>query len=153
MKTIISVFALSALAVSLFAQAPEKTADAPAAEKKPAAAGKAQPGVGKAPAAGQNSKKQAEEADDGTVMIDSKGEPDERGSVGQTAGEAAEPEVEVPGGLPSSYGQCKGVISDGGRSILVFENPDDGTVYFVQITLGRTGAAWKLVDRILRSAD
>jgi hypothetical protein len=59
----------------------------------------------------------------------------------------------VPGGIPASYGQCKGVMNDGGRTLLVFESADDGAISFVQVTLGKAGAAWKLVDRIYRSAE
>ena len=148
MRTIISVFVLSALALTLSAQAPAKKSDA-----QPAAA-KAQDG--KNPAAGQNSKKQAEaEADEGTVMIDSRADQEETGRfAAQPAADAAErADMDVPGGMPSSYGQCKGVISEGGRNVMVFENPEDGTLHFVQVTLGKNSVSWKLMDRILRSGD
>lgn len=158
MRTIISLFALSALAVSLSAQVPAVKTAAPAAEKKTAAAVKApapEAKSAKTAAAAQASKKQSEtEPDEGTVMIDSKAEQEENGRiVMQSDDNTAEREVNVPGGLPSSYGQCKGVISEGGRNLLVFESPDDGAIYFVQVTLGKNGAAWKLVSRIPRSAD
>lgn len=145
MRTIISVFVLSALALTLSAQAPAKKSDA-----QPAAA-KAQ--EGRNPAAAQNSKKQAEaEADEGTVMIDSKADQEETGHfAAQPAAERAD--LDAPGGMPSSYGQCKGVISEGGRNVMVFENPEDGTIYFVQVNLGKSSVSWKLVDRILRSGD
>ena len=65
----------------------------------------------------------------------------------------AERGADVPGGLPSSYGQCKGVMNEGGRTILIFESLDDGAIYFVQVNVGKNSVSWKLVDRILRSAD
>jgi len=92
--------------------------------------------------------KQDQEAEESVVMIDSKAEPEDTGAY------SAEPEDHmVPGGLPLSYGQCKGIITDAGRSLLVFESLDDGTVTFVQITIGKTIVSWKLVARIPRSAD
>ena len=54
--------------------------------------------------------------------------------------------------MPASYGQLKGTLSDGGRSLLVFES-DDGTISFVQIFTGKNAVSWKLVSRIYRSAD
>jgi hypothetical protein len=137
------VFVLSALAASLFAQTPAKKNDATASAVK-----------AQAPAA-QNARKQAEaEAEEGTVMIDSKADQEEPArSAAQSEDPAAEREVNVPGGLPSSYGQCKGVISEAGRNVMIFESQDDGTVYFVQVNLGKSSVSWKLLDRLPRSAD
>lgn len=155
MRTIMSVFLLAALAVSLCAQDP----GVPAAEKKQAAAAvkatvpeaKSAKAATAAPAKKQTD---AAEPDDGTVMIDSKADQEEAGrSVAKPVEEAVEREVDVPGGLPVSYGQCKGVINEGGRNLLVFENPDDGTVYLVQVIVGKNGVSWKLAGSIPRSAD
>jgi len=147
MRTILSVLVLSALAVSLGAQAAAEKPAASAAGKKPAAAAKA--------LAAQTPKKLSEaEPDDGTVMIDSKADPEDTGRVVmQSEDNAPESEINVPGGMPSSYGQCKGVISEGGRNLLVFESSDDGSIYFVQVTMGSSSVAWKLVGSIPRSAD
>ena len=71
----------------------------------------------------------------------------------QTAAAEAVKADAVQAGLPSSYGQCKGVIADAGRNLLIFESPDDGSVSFVQVTVGKANVSWKLVDRIPRSAD
>lgn len=95
--------------------------------------------------------RQEQEAEESVVMIDSKGDGGETESP--SAYGAEQEERAVPGGLPSSYGQCKGVIADAGRNILIFESPDDGAVSFVQVTVGKANVSWKLVDRIPRSAD
>lgn len=95
--------------------------------------------------------RQEQEAEESVVMIDSKGEAGE--AEAPAAYGAEQEERVVPGGLPSSYGQCKGVIADAGRNILIFESPDDGSVSFVQVTVGKSNVSWKLVDRIPRSAD
>jgi hypothetical protein len=111
----------------------------PAADKKKSAA---------KPAA---DKQADQESEDSVVMIDSKGgDAEDNGSF--SAGEDRE-EKAVPGGLPASYGQCKGTITEGGRSLLVFESPDDGTVSFVQVSVGKNNVTWKLAGRIPRSAD
>ena len=95
--------------------------------------------------------RQEQDAEESVVMIDSKGDA---GETETPAAYGAEQEERVvPGGLPSSYGQCKGVISDAGRNLLIFESPDDGSVSFVQVTVGKANVSWKLVDRIPRSAD
>lgn len=92
------------------------------------------------------------DAEESGVMIDSRSDGEE---TGRFAASASREEREDPaaGGLPSSYGQLKGVMSDAGRSLLVFESPDDGSITFVQVTIGKNNAAWKLVDRIHRGAD
>ncbi|MCX5791715.1 MAG: hypothetical protein NTY45_05775 [Elusimicrobia bacterium] len=156
MRTIISVFVLSALAIALGAQAQAKKPGAPAFGKNPAAIITAQAAdVKKAKAAPAAQKKQADtEPEEGTVMIDSKaGAEETERYAGQPEGADAERGADVPGGLPSSYGQCKGVMNEGGRTILIFESLDDGAIYFVQVNVGKSSVSWKLVDRILRSAD
>ncbi len=92
--------------------------------------------------------RQEQEAEESVVMIDSKGEVESPSAYG-----AGQEERAVPGGLPSSYGQCKGVIVDAGRNLLIFESPDDGSVSFVQVTVGKANVSWKLVGRIPRSGD
>ncbi len=123
--------------------AADKKAAAPAVQPKKAV--KAEPA--KAAAAKQDE----QDAEESVVMIDSKAEVEEAESA--AAYGADQDERAVPGGLPLSYGQCKGIINDAGRSLLVFESPDDGTVSFVQVTIGRSNVSWKLVDRIPRSVD
>ena len=156
MRTIMSVFVRAALAVTLCAQAQDKKTGAPAFAKNPAAIITAQAAdVKKAKTAPAAQKKQADtEPEEGTVMIDSKaGAEETERYAGQPEGVDAERGVDVPGGLPSSYGQCKGVMNEGGRTILIFESLEDGTIYFVQVTVGKNSVSWKLVDRIPRSAD
>ncbi|OGS12868.1 MAG: hypothetical protein A2234_06625 [Elusimicrobia bacterium RIFOXYA2_FULL_58_8] len=152
------VFVFSTFAVALFAQAPGKKDSAPAPEAKQAVLVKAQSAdekSGKTAPARKTAKKQSEpEAEEGTVMIDSKSDPDDAGRfVPQSEDSAGEREADVPGGMPASYGQCKGVLNEGGRSILVFESSEDGAIYFVQLTVGKSGVSWKLLSRISRSAD
>jgi len=92
--------------------------------------------------------------DEGAVMIDDKSDEDSTGSFSDNESAAPE-EREAPsvrGGLPSSYGQLKGTLNDGGRNLLVFEN-EDGVISFVQIFAGKNAVTWKLVSRIYRSAD
>jgi hypothetical protein len=91
-----------------------------------------------------------QENEDSVVMIDSKSDAEDNGSF--SAGEGREDRA-VPGGIPSSFGQCKGTLTEGGRSLLVFESADDGALSFVQVIVGKAGVSWKLVDRIPRSAD
>jgi hypothetical protein len=92
--------------------------------------------------------------EDGGVMIDARSDEAYSGRVPDNEPAAAEDTETpaVPGGLPVSYGQLKGTLNDGGRSLLVFEN-DNGTISFVQITAGKNTVSWKLVSRIHRSAD
>lgn len=141
-----------------------------AADKKPAAAQAAAPAAQPAQSPAQPMRaaktetpkapavRQAEsEAEESVVMIDSKAES-------ETAGEGEDPESvvsyspereerAVSYGLPSSYGQCKGVLNDAGRNILVFESQDDGAVYFVQVRMGKSNVSWQLISRIPRSSD
>ncbi|MGD9642533.1 MAG: hypothetical protein AB7V08_07310 [Elusimicrobiales bacterium] len=142
MKKTFICAALTVMAGALFAQTP--VAKAKTAAAKPAAAAPAQKSEPVKPAA-----KAVEEQEESMVMIDDKTESD----YSRGASADADEQPAVPGGIPSSYGQCKGVMNDGGRTLLVFESADDGSISFVQVTLGKTGAAWKLVDRIHRSAD
>ncbi len=103
-----------------------------------------------APAKPAVDKQADQENDEAVVMIDSKGDAEDNGSF--SSGEDREDRT-VPGGIPSSFGQCKGTLTEGGRSLLVFESADDGTLSFVQVVVGKAGVSWKLVDRIPRSAD
>ncbi len=126
-------------------------AAAKAAAKTPAAQPAAQPAQAAQAAPAKQAAKAGDQDEESMVMIDNKAEIDENrytASEGETEERAA-----VPGGLPSSYGQCKGVVTEGGRTVLVFESADDGAISLVQLTLGRAGASWKLLDRIPRSAD
>lgn len=156
MKKYLMTLALLVCAVPLYAQGPGAAGKAavPAAVNQstrtargaqPAAAKKAAAAV--KPAAARQADQDNEES---VVMIDSKSDAEDNGSF--SSGEDRE-ERTVPGGIPSSFGQCKGTITEGGRSLLVFESADDGTISFVQITIGKSGVSWKLVDRIPRSAD
>lgn len=92
--------------------------------------------------------KPADDADEAGVMIDSKTDMDDSADYSAAYAESA-----GNGGVPSSYGQCKGVMNEGGRSLLVFESSEDGTLSFVQVTTGKSGVSWKLIGRIPRSAD
>jgi hypothetical protein len=135
------------------AAAPVKTAQAKAAPAKAAPAKAAPAAEKKAPAAAARpaADKQADQDnEESVVMIDSKGDAEDNGRF--NSGEDKE-ERTVPGGIPSSYGQCKGTIVEGGRSLLVFESAEDGTLSFVQVVVGKASVTWKLVDRIGRSAD
>ena len=153
MRTLISALVMSVLAASLCAQEPSVVLPQKnAASKNTVREVKS----GKTAALPEKARKQAEvEPDEGTVMVDSKADPDDAWSSAPEADK--EPlergEAGVPGGMPSSYGQCKGVVNEGGRNILVFENAEDGAVYFVQVTVGKNNASWKLVARIPRSSD
>jgi len=93
------------------------------------------------------------DAEESGVMIDSKSDAEETGRFAAAGPETDREEPAVTGGLPSSYGQLKGVLNDAGRSLLVFESPDDGSITFVQVTAGKNKVVWKLVDRIQRSQD
>ena len=102
----------------------------------------------------RNSAKGEPAEEEGAVMIDDKSDEDSTGSFSDSDTAASE-EREAPsvrGGLPASYGQLKGTLNDGGRSLLVFEN-EDGVISFVQIFAGKNSVTWKLVSRIYRSAD
>ena len=152
MKTSLTILLLAMCGSLVCAQAPA-VKKAPAPVKKTAVAEPApapKPVVAPKPAA-----KPVEEAEESVVMIDSKAdaEPEEGGRYSAGAFSGEQEEVAVPGGLPSSYGQCKGVITEAGRSVLVFESLDDGAISLVQLVLGKGKASWKLLDRIPRSND
>ncbi len=119
-------------------------APAPAAQPKKALKAELKPAAAKA---------EEQEPEESVVLIDSKGEPEGEDAALPAAYGAEQEERLVPGGLPSSYGQCKGVLSEAGRNLLIFESPDDGAISFVQVTVGKANVSWKLVDRIPRSAD
>lgn len=156
MKHTFAVALLFACAVALAAQAPAEKPK-PAPEKKPAAAAPAaapapapapqpeQPAARK-PAPAKAAPKPAEEPEESMVMIDDRAEPEGRQPGAAEGGERPAGAL----GLPNSYGQCKGTLTEGGRSILVFENPEDGELTFVQVTFGKTGVAWRFVDAIKR---
>lgn len=137
-KTLAAALAL-VCAGALFAQVPADKAK-PAPEKKVVGAAPA-----KAPAP-----KPAEEPEESMVMIDDKAEP-EYGKAAYSG--EAEDRPAVAGGIPYSFGQCRGVLNEGGRSVLVFESLEDGTISFVQVTLGKGAVSWKLLDRIPRSNE
>jgi len=148
---------LTVMAGALFAQTPVAKAK-PAAAKPAAAAPVTTAQAAPKPAAAAPAKKTepvkpaakaVEEQEESMVMIDDKADSD----YSRVSSADADEQPAVPGGIPASYGQCKGVMNDGGRTLLVFESADDGAISFVQVTLGKTGAAWKLVDRIYRSAE
>ena len=115
-------------------QAPKPAAPAPAKKAPVPAAAKAEP-----------------EGEESVVMIDSKAEIEDNSRF--TADNGQQEEAEGAGGIPSSYGQCRGTLNDGGRSLLVFESAEDGTISLVQIVAGKGRVTWKLVDRIRRSND
>ena len=146
MKISLTVLLLAVCGALAGAQAPAQKKTAAAVKTTAVETAAAPKAVKPAPA------KPAEEAEESVVMIDSRGDAEEGGySAGSFGGE--QEEVAVPGGLPSSYGQCKGVITEAGRSVLVFESPDDGSISLVQLVLGKGKASWKLLDRIPRSND
>ena len=129
----------------LYAQAPADKKAAAADAKKAAAPVPAKPAA--KPAA-----KPVEEAEESVVMVDSKpdAEPEEGGRFAAGAYGAEQEETAVPKGIPASYGQCKGVLNEGARSILIFESPDDGEITFVQVTFGKGGVSWKKLDSLKR---
>jgi|GEM_PF-1222132 len=172
MKNTLFALLLAAFAAPAFAQEAQPAAQpenpAAAAPQKKTPRAKAKPAPAATPAAAapaaqpaparkavkQEPAKPAEEPEESVVMIDSKAEPEETGRF-SAAGYAPDQEEQpaVPGGMPSSYGQLKGVMNDGGRTLLVLESPDDGAITFVQVIAGKAGVSWKLVDRIPRSLD
>ncbi|MDD2805505.1 MAG: hypothetical protein PHV33_08120 [Elusimicrobiales bacterium] len=154
MKNTFAAVLLFACAGALAAQAPaEKTKPAP--EKKTAAAPAAQTAAApqpeqpaaKKPAPAKAAPKPAEEPEEAMVMIDTKAEPEGRQASAAEGGDRPAGSL----GLPNSYGQCKGTLTEGGRSVLVFENPEDGELTFVQVTFSKTGGvAWRFMDSIKR---
>lgn len=144
------------------AEPDKKSGAAPAVSAEPAPALAAKRPVRKAPAAGEEKRvehivrsraadrEQAEE--EGSVMIDQLSAGDSGGRVPPEEEAAADDDGSAAGGLPSSYGQVKGTLTDGARNLLVLES-DDGVISFVQVLVGKNSAAWKLVARLPRGAD
>ncbi len=157
MKKSLTALLLVFCGAMLYAQVPSDKSKS-AADKKTAAVdtSTAVKKSTKAEAAKAAAAKLAEqEPEESVVMIDSKAEPEDEAGERSTAGAYGSDQEEAPaaGGLPNSYGQCKGVITEGGRTVLVFESPDDGSISFVQVVLGKGKVSWKLLDRITRSGD
>lgn len=153
MEKLLAAAIVACCAGALMAQAPaEKPKAAPekaaAATPAPAPAAPAAPAAAprKAPAA-KPAPKPAEEPEESMVMIDDRAEIDNRAAYAQ------EPEERprATNGIPASLGQCRGVTTDAGRTILVFENADSGDISFVQVTFGKTGASWRVLDSLPRS--
>lgn len=111
------------------------------------------------PARAQTEKKEPASGDqyeqEGAVIIDAGSDEDSSARVSDNQpAAAAEPEDTAgrPRRIPASYGQLKGTLNDGGRSLLVFEN-ESGGISFVQIGVGKNSVTWRLVSKISRSAD
>ena len=157
MKRSLIAVLLLVCAGALYAKEPSKKikAEVAALQTAAAAAVKADAVQAKKDAKAEQVKaaaaRQEQDAEESVVMIDSKGEDTD--SVQANDYRAEQEERAVPGGLPSSYGQCKGVMVDAGRNLLVFENLEDGTISFVQVIMGKGSVSWRLVSRIPRSAD
>ncbi|MBU2575216.1 MAG: hypothetical protein KKH28_14195 [Elusimicrobia bacterium] len=93
-----------------------------------------------------------QEADEGSVMIDSKADEDSADQPEYDRPPAETEDANLPAGMPASYGQLKGAFDDGGRNILVFEN-EEGVMAFVQVFVGKNAISWKLISRTRRSGD
>ncbi|MBI4655705.1 MAG: hypothetical protein HY746_03045 [Elusimicrobia bacterium] len=90
---------------------------------------------------------EADSLEDGKVMVD------DRASFAEEADKApAVFDEDAARQMPASYGMIKGVFTDEGKNILVFENAD-GDMFFVQIFFTKKGVVWKLIDRISRVQD
>ncbi len=129
----------------------KKNLPAPVQTGKKEPAGREQssfaPGASKGQGPAKLARSGADQAEEeGAVMIDVRSGEDYSGNF------SADESAAVPGGMPASYGQLKGTLADGGRSLLVFEN-EEGVVSFVQIVAGKDAVSWKLISRIYRSAD
>lgn len=156
MKYLAAAVTAAVFAGALYAQAPAAKAAAPeknaaaAAEKRDAKPEPAKTAPAAKPAAAKPAAaKPAEEPEEAMVMIDDRAESAESASP-ETGAFAAEQEA-VPGGLPADYGQLRGVLTDAGRQILVFESLEDGEITFVQVSFGKPGVSWKRLDSIRRS--
>lgn len=146
MKKTLAIVVLFVMAVSIYAQGPAGNKDAKGVSASATAGQKAE----KAPAA---KPKQADaDSDDGAVMIDSLSDTEETGRFDDST-EADGGESDVAGGIPASYGTCRGTMNEGGRNILVFESQEDGSLTFVQVTVGKKSVSWKLAGFIGRSSD
>ena len=151
-KTLMAVL-LSACAGTLLAQAAaDKAKPAAAAEKKSEAAAPAAPAPAAQPAAAPEKKpaakpaaKQAEEPEESMVMIDDKAEPEGRPAAAESEERAVD-----RSGIPEAFGQCKGVTTDGGRTILIFESPETGAISFVHVVFGKNGVTWRPAGSLKR---
>lgn len=110
----------------------------------------AQPAPAAAKAAAAQVKATDEQEDSGVLIDSTKYDAEDSDAGAETPAYSG---TGVPGGIPTSYGQCRGVMNEGGRSLLVFESLDDGTISLVQVTFGKTGVGWKLAGRIPRSGE
>lgn len=170
MKKTLWMLLLLACGAVVYAQgAGQAVKDKPAAGKKaapaqaapeaaaPASAGSAAPAARKtarAETSKQAAARQAEQdAEESVVMIDSKSDAEATGRFSGAAFGEEQEEPAVPGGMPSSYGQLKGVVNEGGRTLLVLESQEDGAITFVQVTAGKNSVAWKFIGRIPRGMD
>jgi hypothetical protein len=158
MNIIRGLIIIMALGAAAGAQQPK---NAPAPQAKPVDSVSPDKLQAKQPPAARDEKKQAppvrkktaeagEDEGEGSVMVDTKAEDDITDPSyegGRDSGEA-----NAAAGIPSSYGQLKGTLSESGRSLLVFEN-EDGVISFVQVVTGKATASWKLVSRLARNPD
>ncbi|HOW88660.1 MAG TPA: hypothetical protein PL037_00135 [Elusimicrobiales bacterium] len=150
MRVIAVLIAFSAAAA---AQGTKDHPSVPAKKVEAVSPGKSQPEAeeNSTRRSGRGAAETGREEEEGQVLIDGASEEDSPRTP-DTEEEKYEPEKKPAGGIPSSYGQLKGTLSEGEKSFLVFEG-DDGTIYLVQITPGKSGASWKLASKIPRSAD
>lgn len=139
--------------------APKKRAPRKKAAPAPIQVQTAAPAPGKvqqaaAPAAPKTVKQAppVEEEEPGAVMIDPRSDEDrsDRFTDSNAGAQADTEEAPAPNGMPVSYGQLKGSLSDAGRSLLVFEG-EEGEISFVQVFIGKSAVTWKLISKIPRS--
>jgi len=157
MSIIRSLIIIMALGAAAGAQ---QTNNAPAAQARQAEAVSPDKLQGNKPLVAREEKKQAppakkyieanQDEEEGNVMVDTKAGEDVRDLSSDSEREYEE--KNAAGGVPSSYGQLKGALTEGGRGVLVFEN-EDGVISLVQVTMGRGPVSWKLISKIPRSAD
>jgi len=134
-------------------KAAKHKAEAAPRQDKPAAAQAVSTAAVKAAPAAQKPavKAPVEEEGEGAVMIDSKSDEDRSGRFRDNEPAPEADDTNVPGGMPAAYGQLKGALTDGGRSLLVFEG-EDGEITFVQVFIGKNAVSWKLISSIRRGA-
>lgn len=58
--------------------------------------------------------------------------------------------IDYTGQIPFYYGSIKGVLNDGGKNILVFED-ENGVITFVQIYFGKNTVKWTVLARMKRN--
>jgi hypothetical protein len=105
------------------------------------------------PAAAEDKKAVQIPADEeGGVMIDDRMEDDYPVRAARRTDAAESDDSAAPEGIPASYGQLKGTINEGGKSVLLFED-EDGMLSFVQVYVGKNAVSWKLISRVGRSAE